>query len=52
MPEPEIHDEGHVERKVVVETVSSSSTRNSGLTIGLVVVIALAIIIWVVVQMR
>lgn len=53
MPEPESHDtEDHVERKVVYETVSSSSTRSSGMTIGLVAVIAIALIVWIVLQMR
>jgi uncharacterized protein HemX len=51
MPEPE-DSEQHVERKVVYETVSSSSTRSSAVTIGIVVVIALALVIWVVMQMR
>jgi predicted nucleic acid-binding Zn ribbon protein len=53
MAEPEVQNsEEHVERKVVYETVSSSSTRSSAITIGIVVVIALAIIIWIVLQMR
>jgi hypothetical protein len=51
MPEPEEH-EGHAERRVIVETVSSSTTKNSGITIGIIVVIAIALIIWVVMQMR
>lgn len=51
---PEVHDdnEHHVERKVVYETVSSSSTRSTGITIGIVVLIAIALIVWVVMQMR
>lgn len=49
MPEPE--DE-HVERKVVYETVSSSTTRSTGITIGIVLVIAIALIIFVIMQMR
>ena len=53
MPEPEIHDsEGHVERKVVYETVSSSTTRSSGITIAIVAVIAIVLIVWIVMQMR
>ncbi|HYC58158.1 MAG TPA: hypothetical protein VEK79_01195 [Thermoanaerobaculia bacterium] len=51
MPEPDEH-EGHAERRVVVETVSSSTTRGSGITIAIIVVIALALIVWVVMQMR
>ncbi len=51
MPEPE-DSEHHVERKVVYETVSSSSTRSTGITIGVVLVIAIALIVWVVMQMR
>ena len=49
MPEPE---DDHVERRVVYETVSTSSTRSSAITIAIVVVIAVALIIWVVMQMR
>ena len=48
MPEPE----DNLERKVVVETVSSTSTRSSGITIAIVVVIAIALIVWIVLQMR
>lgn len=51
MAEPE-DSEHHVERKVVVETVSSSSTRSSAVTIGIVLVIAIALIVWIVMQMR
>lgn len=51
MPEPDNNDES-VERHVVHETVSVSSSKNFGITIGIVVVIALAIIIWIVMQMR
>lgn len=51
MPEPE-DSESHVERKVVYETVSSSSTRSSAITIGIVVLIALALVVWIVMQMR
>jgi hypothetical protein len=50
MPEPD--NEQNVERRVVYETVSSSSTRSSGITIGIVVVIAIALIVWIVMQMR
>jgi hypothetical protein len=51
MSEPE-DNESHVERKVVYETVSSSSTRSSAITIGIVVVIALALVVWIVMTMR
>jgi uncharacterized protein HemX len=51
MPEPE-DNEQHVERKVVYETVSTSSTRSSAITIAVVVVIALALVVWIVMQMR
>ena len=51
MPEPE-DSEQHVERRVVYETVSASSTRSSAITIAVVIVIALALIVWIVMQMR
>lgn len=51
MPEPEESEE-HSERRVVYETVSSSTTKNSGITIGIIAVIAIALIVWVVMQMR
>ena len=51
MPEPE-DNESHVERKVVYETVSSSSTRSTGVTIAIIAVVAIALIVWVVMQMR
>jgi hypothetical protein len=44
--------EHHVERRVVYETVSSSSTRSSAITIGIVALIAVALIVWIVMQMR
>jgi hypothetical protein len=50
MPEPH-ETEGLSERRVTVETVSSSSTKNTGITIGIIVVIAVALIVWVVMQM-
>ena len=49
---PETEDEHHVERKVVYETVSSSSSRMSAGTIIAIVVIAIAIIGYIVMQMR
>jgi hypothetical protein len=51
MPEPD-DTEDHAERRVVVETVTSSSTKNTGITIAIIVVIAVALIVWVVMQMR
>lgn len=58
MPEPhEIREtqpdesEHHVERKVVYETVSASTTKSSAWTIGFIAVIALALIIWIATQM-
>ena len=51
MPESDEKDE-HVERHVVYETVSSSSTKSNTITIVVVIVIALALIAWVVMQMR
>ena len=51
MAEPE-DSEHHVERRVVYETVSASSTRSSAITIAVVVVIALALVVWIVMQMR
>lgn len=49
MPEP---DDDIVGRKVVYETRSTSSNRGTGLTIGIIVVIALGLIIWLVMQMQ
>lgn len=51
MPEPEEQPD-QVERHVVRETVSVSSTRGSAITIGVIVAIALALVIWLVMQMR
>ena len=51
MPEPE-DSEDVVGRKVVYETRSTSSTRGWGMTMGIIVVIALALIIWLVMQMQ
>lgn len=53
MPEPESDkSDENVERHVVYETVSSSSTRSSGITIAVVVVIAIALVVFIVMQMR
>jgi hypothetical protein len=51
MPEPD-ENESHVERRVVYETVSSSSTRANTITFVVIIVIAVALIAWVVMQMR
>jgi hypothetical protein len=52
MPEvPEEKDE-HVERRVVYETRSSSSTKANTVTFIVIIVIAIALIAWVVMQMR
>ena len=50
MPEPENDDV--VERRVVHETVSVSSSRQSMITIIVIAVVAIALIVWVVTQMR
>ncbi len=51
MPEPR-DSEQHVKKRVVYETVSATSTRSSAITITLVVLIAIALIVWIVTQMR
>ena len=52
MPEPEDDNADRVERHVTYETVSSSSTKGFPITIIIVVVIALVLIGWIVMQMR
>ncbi|HEX9984360.1 MAG TPA: hypothetical protein VGF69_13920 [Thermoanaerobaculia bacterium] len=54
MPEPvdDNESESHVERKVVYETRSASTTKQSAGAIIAIVVIALAIVIFIVMQMR
>ncbi len=52
MSQPSHDDESHVERKVVYETRSSSSSRMSAGTIVAIVVIALALVGYIVMQMR
>lgn len=50
MPEPQQPDdevESHSERRVVYETVSSSSTKNSWVTITVIIVIAIALVVWI-----
>ena len=50
MPEPE--DDEHVSHRIVTETVHASSSRGTGITIGIIVVVAIALIIWIIMQMR
>lgn len=52
MPEPDNDAEEHVARKVVYETRSSSSTKNQGVAFIMIGVIAIALIVWIVLQMR
>jgi hypothetical protein len=47
MAEPRDESESHVERRVVYETVSASSTRSSAITIAIILVIAIALIAWI-----
>ena len=49
MAEP---DNDHVERKVVVENVSSTSTRNSAVAWVIIGIVAVALIIYILVHMR
>ena len=51
MPEPE-ENEDLVSRRVVTETVSASTTRGTGITIGIIAAVAIALIVWVIMQMR
>ena len=51
MAEPEETDE-HVERRVVYETRSSSSTKASAVTFVVILTVAAALITWIVMQMR
>lgn len=51
MPDPQTENEQHVERRVVYETVSASTTKSSAWTIGFVIAIALAIVIWIATKM-
>jgi hypothetical protein len=52
MPEPEEERDEHMERRVVYETVSSTSTKANTITFVVIIVIAIALIAWVVMQMR
>jgi hypothetical protein len=49
MPEPE---DDIVGRKVVYETRSTSSNRGTGITMIIIGVIAIALVVWLVMQMR
>jgi hypothetical protein len=49
MPEPE--DEDVVAKRVVYETRSASSTRGTGVTMGIIAVIAIALIVWLFMQL-
>ena len=51
MPQPD-ENEDLVSRRVVTETVSASSTRGTAITIGIIAVVAIALIVWVIMQMR
>lgn len=50
MPEPE--DEDVVAKKVVYETRSASSTRGTAITMVIIAAVAIALIVWIVMQMR
>jgi len=54
MPEPDENEdkEEQFERRVVYETVSSSSMKANTITFIVIIVIAIALIAWVVMQMR
>jgi hypothetical protein len=52
MPEPEEERDEHLERRVVYETVSSTSTKTNAVTFIVIIVIAIALIAWVVMQLR
>ena len=52
MSQPPEESEHHAERRVVYETVSTSSTKSSGITIAIVVVIAIVLVVWIWMQMR
>ncbi len=52
MPEPEEQKDEHMERHVVYETVSSSSTKGNTVTFIVIIVLAIALITWVVMHMR
>lgn len=49
---PESEDEDVVAKRVVYETRSASSTRGTGITMGIIAVVAIALIVWLVLQLR
>ena len=51
MPEPDDNSD-HMERRVVVETVSASSSKNTGITLAIIAVVAIALIVWIVMTMK
>ena len=51
MPEPD-ENEDMVSRRVITETVSASSTKGTAITIGIIVAVAIALVVWVILQMR
>lgn len=53
MPEPEQEpDEHHMSKRVVYETSTSTSTKGQAITFIVIAVIAIALIVWIVMQMR
>jgi hypothetical protein len=51
MPEPEDNEDVSSHR-IVTETVHASSSRGTGITIAIIAVVAIALIVWVVMQMK
>ena len=51
MAEPD-NEQHEVSRKVVYETVSSSSTKNSAVAWVIIGIVALALVVFIVMQMR
>lgn len=51
MPEPD-NNEDVSSHRIVTETVHASSTRGTGITIAIIAVVAIALIVWVVMQMK
>ena len=49
---PDYEEGDHVEHRVITETVSGSSTKNMGITVVIIAILAIALIAWVVMQMR
>lgn len=46
------NNESHVERKVVYEQVSSSSSRGTGVVIAVILAIAVALVAWILMHMH